>query len=781
MVALNLASATPAAGSTLVGFQGPSFSPISAPTGEKPQSKLWFAGATWWGLLYRTTTGDHAIHRLDWASQTWVDTGVPVDTRDHVNADVLWDGSRVYIATAMRPGATTDDSRALLRRFSLDPATGRHQLDAGFPLVIADAAMEAVVMDKDTTGAVWVTWTAPTIAGGRRVMVTHTNADESALVPPFVPPVTGASNLNADDISAVVAFRSHIGVMWSNQNDGAIYFATHRDGDPDGAWTVDPALQGPEYADDHLSLKSLQADASGEVFAAVKTSLNAADAPLVLVLVLNQGSWRRHTFGTVADDHTRPLVLIDRTNRELYVFAPSPCCTGGVIYMKKAPLDAISFPEGKGTPFISSSVETNINNPTSTKQPLDATTGLVVLAGDHRAQRYLHNRLELGNPVDTVIDSGPSGVVDADTASFAFSSPSVGATFECSLDAAPYAPCTSPAAYAGLADGPHAFAVRAVTSTGEVDATPATRDWTVDVLAPAVAATSPAAGETGVSPDGVVTALFSEPMDPATVTASTFRLAAPSAPPVVATVSYDATAEAAVLRPDAVLAAGTTYTATVVGGDGGVRDMAGTPLPSDTFWSFTTGEPVILFADGFETGDLSRWSRVVTGSTGSAIVQSDVVFSGSYAALLSATTAANSHAYLRSDLAQPHADLTVSARFRMQGEGDDRRDVPVAKVSGTSSTMALLLRQNGTGELRVRYGGVTHPTTGRLPLGEWTEVSLRVVTAGTGTVELRVGGVLVHQSATADLGADPADRVYVGSDHKRRPFALAVDEVRLHG
>lgn len=775
-----VAPAEPVAGATVVGFQGPSYTPISAPTGEKPQSKLWFASGTWYGLLYRAASGDHAIHRLDWASQSWADTGVSVDTRDHMNADALWDGTRLYVASAMRPGATTDDGRALLRRFSLDPATGRHQLDAGFPLMIADTAMEAVVIDKDTTGAVWVTWTTPTISGGRRVMVTHTNPAESAMVTPFVLPVTGASNLSADDISAAVAFRSQIGVMWSNQTDGAVYFAIHRDGDPDGAWTVHPALQGPEYADDHLNVKSLQADASGEVFAVVKTSLNAADAPLVLVLVLNQGSWSRHTFGTVSDDHTRPILLIDQTNREIYVFAASPCCNGGVIYMKKAPLDAISFPEGKGTPFISSSVETSINNPTSTKQTVDATTGLVVLAGDDRAHRYLHNRLVLGTPVDTVIDSGPSGVVGTDSATFAFSSPSDGATFECSLDNAPYAPCTSPAGYTGLDEGPHAFAVRAMVSTGEVDATPATREWTVDVLDPAVASTSPAAGQTGVSPNGVVTARFSEPMNPATVTASTFRLAPASGAPVPAGVAYDASAQTATLRPDAPLAAGTGYTATLVGGDGGVRDTAGTPMAGDVTWSFTTGEPVALFADGFETGDFSQWSLVVTGSTGSATVQRDVVFSGSYAARLSATTSPNSHAYLRSDLAQPKADLTVSAQLRMDGEGDDTREVPVVKVSGASSTIAVLFRQNGTGELSVTYGGVTYRTAGRLPLGEWKAVSLRVAVTGT-TVELRVGGVMVHRSTTADVGVEPADRVYVGSHYKRRPFALAMDEVSLFG
>ncbi len=42
-----------------------------------------------------------------------------------------------------------------------------------------------------------------------------------------------------------------IGVLWSNQKENSVYFASHADGAPDTAWDVNPALQGPHYADDH--------------------------------------------------------------------------------------------------------------------------------------------------------------------------------------------------------------------------------------------------------------------------------------------------------------------------------------------------------------------------------------------------------------------------------------------------------------------------------------------------------------------------------------------------
>ena len=87
-------------------------------------------------------------------------------------------------------------------------------------------------------------------------------------------PPTGANTLNSDDISTLVSYNGKLGVMWSNQNDDAVYFAYHVDGAPDNQWTLKTALSGPRYADDHLNIKALQEDASGQVFAIVKNSLN---------------------------------------------------------------------------------------------------------------------------------------------------------------------------------------------------------------------------------------------------------------------------------------------------------------------------------------------------------------------------------------------------------------------------------------------------------------------------------------------------------------------------
>jgi len=90
------------------------------------------------------------------------------------------------------------------------------------------------------------------------------------------------------------------------------------------------------------------------------------------------------------------------------------------------------------------------------------------------------------------ITSGPSGFTNQTSATFAFSAKK-GLTFQCSLDGASFAACTSPKAYGGLAAGAHTFQVRARDSAGQLSL-PASRTWTIDMVAPVPAISAPAAG-----------------------------------------------------------------------------------------------------------------------------------------------------------------------------------------------------------------------------------------------------------------------------------------------
>ena len=514
------AGAAPAADD--VGYRDFSYDAVGtvAPTGEKPQSKLWFNDGTWWGSLFNRSAEEYHIYRYDRATHFWNDTGTLVDERNSSKADVLWDGSHLYVATAAPTSAASHSGRVL--RYSYNAATKTYSLDPGFPVTVTSGGMEAIVLDKDTTGRLWVTYTQ-----NNQVYVNRSLGDDQSWGTPFVLPVNGTT-VNADDISGVVAFDSQIGVMWSNQVDDAMYFATHTDGDPDNVWQGSrTAIQGPKTADDHVSLRSLQADdVSGRVFAAVKTSLgdlpNAdTNAPLILLLVRDQaGNWTNERFGRVIDHHTRPIVMIDQEHRNLYMFATAPE-NSGTIYYKKSSLSNISFSEGLGTPFIQSATDTHINNATSTKQNVNSATGLPVLASDDTSRFYWHNIMDLGN---------------------------------------------------------------------------------ADTVAPTVSGVVPTEGATGVSATANTEATFSEGMDPATITSSSFTLTKQGASqPLTAQVSYDAPTRKATLNPTADLEASTTYTATIKGGSGGVKDLAGNPLGADKTWSFTTAAP----PQGSQTANLN--------------------------------------------------------------------------------------------------------------------------------------------------------------------------------
>jgi hypothetical protein len=88
---------------------------------------------------------------------------------------------------------------------------------------------------------------------------------------------------------------------------------------------------------------------------------------------------------------------------------------------------------------------------------------------------------------------------------FTFISSDPGATFECSVDLAPFSPCTSPAAYPGLLEGPHTFGVRSIDVANRAGKA-ATAKWTVDLTPP-------------------VASIVKKPTDPTTSTNATFGLA----------------------------------------------------------------------------------------------------------------------------------------------------------------------------------------------------------------------------------------------------------------
>ncbi len=140
------------------------------------------------------------------------------------------------------------------------------------------------------------------------------------------------------------------------------------------------------------------------------------------------------------------------------------------------------------------------------------------------------------------------------------------------------------------------FAVKAVHSdrsldsvlSNEVSATIAAAPG--DTTAPTATSVTPADGATNVAVGTAVTAVFSEAIDSASLTSSTFELRDAGNVLIPAAVTYAATTRTATLRPSSALIASRTYRAKLKGGTAGVKDLAGNALVSDVAWSFATAQ-----------------------------------------------------------------------------------------------------------------------------------------------------------------------------------------------
>lgn len=119
------------------------------------------------------------------------------------------------------------------------------------------------------------------------------------------------------------------------------------------------------------------------------------------------------------------------------------------------------------------------------------------LAGNQQAEPAtfswtVDNSVADTTPPETKIDSAPPDPSPSSAASFTYESNEPGSAFECSLDGAPFSACAaSGVTYAGLVNGPHAFAVRAIDPSANVDPSPAGYSFSVAAGAPPPPSPSP--------------------------------------------------------------------------------------------------------------------------------------------------------------------------------------------------------------------------------------------------------------------------------------------------
>src|SRR5215203_1853404 len=104
-----------------IGFSGPStMGAGNAPTGQKPESKLWWNDGRWWASMFDSTSRSWHIFYVDRGvtPKKWVDTGTVIDPRANSRSDTLWDGSHLYVASHVFASSNTTATSGQTARLS---------------------------------------------------------------------------------------------------------------------------------------------------------------------------------------------------------------------------------------------------------------------------------------------------------------------------------------------------------------------------------------------------------------------------------------------------------------------------------------------------------------------------------------------------------------------------------------------------------------------------------------------------------------------------------------
>ena len=302
-------------------------------TGEKSQSKMFEYAGQWWSVM--PIKGGTWVFRLD--GTTWTPTQ-QITTNSKVHADVKVDGDLIHVLMyngTKSQFATLQYDAGPDNRFepwSLQPQVVNIPLSKG---------VETATIEKDSTGRLWIASDAKTTIEVRY---------SDGLYTTWSAPITVASGIKSDDISAIIAMpNDQIGVFWSNQSTKRFGFRVHVDGAAPDVWSADeiPGSQsalniGKGMADDHMHLA---ADSNGTLYAAVKTSYDKSGYPKMGLLVRRpDGAW--DDFYGLDDSGTRPVVVVDEVAGKLIVAHTTKEGGGDIVY-NESPLDDIAFGSSK--------------------------------------------------------------------------------------------------------------------------------------------------------------------------------------------------------------------------------------------------------------------------------------------------------------------------------------------------------------------------------------------------------------------------------------------------
>ena len=181
----------------------------------------------------------------------------------------------------------------------------------------------------------------------------------------------------------------------------------------------------------------------------------------------------------------------------------------------------------------------------------------------------------------------------------------------------------------------------------------------------------------------------------------------------------------------------------------------------------------LLFTDDFESGDMSNW----TFSTG-LNVQSQDVYSGTYAAQASSTGAAT-WAYKQLDAGQN--DIYYRLRFKIKSQATNAF---LMRFRTSSNTSLLGVFVTNTGKLAYRndHASIVTTSTTSVTQGVWHALQVRVLINGTASqTEVWLDGMRIDElSKPESLSTTPIRRVQIGDNSTGRTYNILFDNVTVH-
>ena len=265
---------------------------VPAPTADKPQSKIWFAYDAWWALL-PTSSGPSLWKRSEngWLEQNQFNDEL---LNQPGKADVFH-GDELTIAILVKEC----DIKSLRLIYSDSLLSYIPQPPTSLTIPKDCQSIETATLAKDGKGMYWVA------SDMNNSIMVWSSMDGINWSDPHI--IT--ENINEDDICTIAVVPNGVSVIWSNQDQEAVYESIHYNSHPEDQWSETKTIDiGNKTADDHLNTTLLD---DGTLILVSKNSLDEIDRPQFVLRIRDVNEkWTNIPYAnlTAYQMPTRPVV-----------------------------------------------------------------------------------------------------------------------------------------------------------------------------------------------------------------------------------------------------------------------------------------------------------------------------------------------------------------------------------------------------------------------------------------------------------------------------------------